>query len=292
MIQILSLCLLALNANAQPPDPRALLLSPPCGDYRQPDSRELNSARSLFSKILGGSGDADEMRAQWEMLGFDWIPVRVAGEGMWILKEQPARCEGRGIFLFRPSAATPRLLQMPHRFHDVKTGEIGFRLMLQGGFKAAAWNSVHRNARGGDSDRGGADLAHNGDNYFTLLAEVAALLSSESRVVQIHGFDAAGRKTEAGRRAQLIISDGTRHPKHDARALAACLATRFDPRTRLFPYDVDELGATTNLIGARLREYGHRGFIHMELSRDVREALLSDEELMAQLGNCLSGGGR
>ncbi|MCU7935932.1 MAG: hypothetical protein KZQ99_13800 [Candidatus Thiodiazotropha sp. (ex Dulcina madagascariensis)] len=264
-----------------------LVSAPPCERYLMPTDRELAQARKLFTSMLSDAGDADALSAQWASLGFEWLAVEWQGMDGVILKEQPSRCEGRGLFLFRTDTGSRTLLQIPHRFYDKYTGEIGHRLMQTGDFRGVAWNTVHRYLEGAEG--GSADLAHNGDNYFTVLAEAAALLSTNNRIVQLHGFDGTKRRTPAGRGSQAIVSDGTRRPSRIVRELANCLGQVFDGPVRLFPRDVKELGATTNRIGARLRAYAHQGFAHIELNAEARQALLADEMLMTGLAACLPG---
>jgi hypothetical protein len=238
---------------------------------------------------LGGIEDYEAMRAQWNALGFDWFSVEMNGEPMGILKEKPTRCEGRGTFMFRTAGGTTDLLQIPHKFYDKHTGDIGYRLMQQGNFRLAAWNSIHRYTPSLDSGSTSADLVHTDNNYFTVLAEAAALLSADSRIIQIHGFASSKRKSEAGRASQIIISNGSKRPSRTVRDLTSCLRAHAHMRVSLFPRDVNELGATSNQIGAKLRKYGHQGFIHIELSKATRQALLADTDLMTTLLGCISG---
>jgi hypothetical protein len=265
------------------------LHSSPCGSYLTPSEQELRRAKKSFLKILSGIGDHEAMRMEWNALGFDWFSVEVNGERMVILKEKPSRCEGRGTFLFRASGGTSDLLQIPHRFHDMYTGDIGYWLMQQGKFRLMAWNSIQRYTTSLDKDSSSADLTHTFNNYFTALAEAAALLSSDSRIIQIHGFDSSKRKSEAGRNSQIIVSDGSRRPSRKIKALTGCLRAHLHKRVSLFPRNVTELGATTNQIGAKLRQYDHQGFVHIELNKATRKALMTDTDLMTALLDCISG---
>ncbi|MGD8909270.1 MAG: hypothetical protein PVI92_07965 [Chromatiales bacterium] len=286
---LLSLCPVLPAVSAEPTALSEFWHSSPCECYFTPSEQELRRAKILFLEIFNGIGDLEAMQAQWEVLGFDWFSVEVNGERMVILKEKPSRCEGRGTFMFRTSGGTSDLIQIPHRFYDKYTGDIGYRLMNQGEFRLTAWNSIHRYTPCLDNGSASADLAHTGNNYFTVLAEAVALLSADSRIIQIHGFASSKRKTEAGRTSQIIVSDGTRQPSRKVQVLTSCLRTYFHMRISLFPWDVNELGATTNQIGVKLREYDHQGFMHIELSKAARKALLADTDLMTALLNCISG---
>ncbi|MCU7893254.1 MAG: hypothetical protein KZQ78_17375 [Candidatus Thiodiazotropha sp. (ex Ustalcina ferruginea)] len=270
----------------------ALFTTPPSERYLIPTDRELLQVRKLFTVMLCNKNYEEALSKQWASLGFDWLSAELDGEDIVILKEQPSRCEGRGIFMFRTAGRNRTLLQIPHRFHDRHTGELGLRLMQLGDFRGLAWNTVPRYFEEVDAGGVSADLAHNDNNYFAVLAEAAALISADSQVVQLHGYDAAKRRTETGRNSDVIISDGTSHPSRTVHELTTCLGSVFDGPVRLFPRDVRELGATTNQVGSRLRRYAHPGFVHIELNAKARKELLTSNTLLTGLVACMSGAGR
>ena len=55
----------------------------------------------------------------------------------------------------------------------------------------------------------------------------------------------------------------------------------------LFPVDCNELGATSNVQGKRLRSAGHSGFLHLEMSLRLREGLRRDAKTLDELVNSL-----
>ncbi|MCU7804586.1 MAG: hypothetical protein KZQ92_17615 [Candidatus Thiodiazotropha sp. (ex Lucinoma borealis)] len=270
----------------------ALLTMPPCERYLIPTDRELLQVRKLFTVMLSNANYGEALPKQWASLGFDWLSTELDGDVIVVLKEQPSRCEGRGLFMFRTAGGNRTLLQIPHRFHDRHTAEIGLRLMRLGDFRGLAWNTVPRHFEGIDAEGVSADLAHSDKNYFAVLAEAAALISADSQVVQLHGYDAKKRRTESGRNSDVIISNGTRYPSRSVHELNTCLDSVFNGPVRLFPRDVRELGATTNQVGSRLRHYTHQGFVHIELNAKARKELLTNDTLLAGMVSCIPGAGR
>ena len=112
-------------------------------------------------------------------------------------------------------------------------------------------------------------------------------LPNHVRVVQLHGFSNAQRKTRAGAEAAVIVSGGSRWITPSADAVARCLAEFVDGPVALFPRDVTELGATTNLHGKILRRHGHEGFVHIELNLATRRWLLDDTARLQRFAGCL-----
>jgi hypothetical protein len=112
---------------------------------------------------------------------------------------------------------------------------------------------------------------------YSAVTRVMARLYPNCSFVQIHGFDQKERRTETGVSADLIISSGTDFPEQPARKIALLMQTRFPyARARLFPLEVEELGATTNVQGELLRQLGSNRFIHLEMSQPLRRRLMTD----------------
>ncbi|MDX2455941.1 MAG: hypothetical protein QNL87_00375, partial [Gammaproteobacteria bacterium] len=85
-------------------------------------------------------------------------------------------------------------------------------------------------------------------------------------------------------------SAGTAWPTPASTAVAACLQSLLNNPVRLYPRDVQELGATTNQQGRLLRRLAHNGFVHVELSRALRERLRSQGPLRTGFAACLYNG--
>lgn len=194
------------------------------------------------------------------------------------LAELPTAKQGRGFFAINTGSTKNRLLQAPHADSDLYTGKIAGRLFEEGEFKAAQWNTVKRDI---------SDLAHTPNTYWQAFTLAFAEQYPDGKIIQIHGYAQDLRKTEAGESSDMILSAG-----HDAAPLwvqqtAACLKNAFPKRVSLYPLDVQELGGTTNIQGQLLTSLKHDGFLHIEMSKDMRQELLDKPESRKLLLNCL-----
>ncbi len=257
------------------------------GHYVEPTPAALSTAESLFAAELEAL-DPQWLDAQWDALGFERMALRHPEcADCVVIQEQPWRREGRGWFLLRPRSSSRIALQLPHSRKDLDTGAIGVRLAAEHAFLAAAWNTVRRDQPTGVDGRS-ADLAHLPHSYFNALTRALAASGRMDHLVQIHGFAQSKRRTQAGRRSEVIVSAGARPASIPARSLSACLRERLSPQTRLYPDEVLELGARTNVQGAIVRSTG-RSFLHVELNRDLRRRLRHELHLRTQLLDCLPG---
>lgn len=255
--------------------------------YKQATPQQERDAADLFERIIAGSTSPELLR-EMKHLGF-LFEERTSSdeESLIFIREAPERAEGRGFYVIS-QRGWPVLLQAPHRYMDVGTGAIVARLMEEHNFKAAAWNTVPRWYEG-TSGRVDADLAHTEVSHFNAFGMAFARVFPEGRVVQIHGFSQDKRRTASGRSASIIVSSGTRSPGVAAHAIANCLALMLPSETvLLFPRQVNELGATTNTNAQALRTAGFVNFVHIELSRELRENLLVDSDLRGILAGSIS----
>lgn len=276
------LMLLACNMPALADDAltRILAQASSGGHYIPPAGAELDAARGLFAELLRAPEQTP--RADPRSLG---LSVAATPRGFVVLHERAEDKRGRGLLALRPPPAAPLMLQMPHSFKDELTREIGLRLFVEGGAAAALWNTVPRQyARDGvEID---ADMAHLTGTYFQAASEAWAELHPRSFVLQLHGFEQKKRRSEAGRAADAVLSSGG-VPTPEVLRLARCLRQSLAPALRVYPTEIRELGGTTNSIGQALRARGYAGFVHLELSRPLRERLARDVDARARLLECL-----
>jgi hypothetical protein len=109
------------------------------------------------------------------------------------------------------------------------------------------------------------------------------------QVAQLHGFNPDQRDSEAGKNAGIVVSSGTKDPGNAAMRTAACLKNALPgEKTLLYPFDIQELGATTNTNGAEMRSLGSTAFVHLEVARDLRKWLRKDADLRRVLIDCLT----
>ncbi|MEM6706956.1 MAG: hypothetical protein AAF690_29905 [Acidobacteriota bacterium] len=187
--------------------------------------------------------------------------------------------QGRGFFLAR-GGRSKLFLQAPHaRGDDLETDRIALRLIEILEPRAVALSTVSRRL---------TDLAHETDSYLQEATETFLAQVDGGRILQIHGFSRAKRRTEEGREAEIIVASGQRSATAAARQLAQCLGEQLEVDARVYP-DVGELGALRNVQG-RATPPGH--FLHVELGRDLRRRLAADDRELAVFAGCLPEGWR
>lgn len=260
-----------------------------CDSYSPATAQQLQQAEADFVNLFENPGAMTRDAVQaWTELGFTVTPVTAGGVSWLVLREAPGQCKGQGLYLIRQGVAAGLLLQVPHGYFDKHTDDIAAGL-LQAPIRAIAFNTVprHYTRHGLQID---ADIAHRTDNHFAALTRAFARVYPAGRLVQLHGFNPAKRKTAAGHSAAVIVSAGTAWPTPASTSVAACLQSLLNDPVRLYPRDVQELGATTNLQGRLLRGQAHNGFVHVELSRALREHLRSEDPLRTGFGACLYNG--
>jgi len=255
------------------------------GSYVPADVTELEKAESLFLRVFQGD-NAQTLRNEWGAIGFGLIEIREKGINYWVIQENVGRKEGRGFYLFRLNSNSITAIQAPHSFKDLRTREITFDLMFQSDYVAAAWNTVPRDyvVNGVTVD---ADLAHLEQTFYIAFSRAFAQHFAQGNLVQLHGYAVEKRTTAAGKASELILSSGTSSPTSVLMQTADCMKQKVSDKSLVYPLEVTELGATTNTIGAALREIGHEGFMHIEINRDVRERLLTENKLQNNFDRCL-----
>lgn len=253
------------------------------GPIAREDAAGFDQARALFASYLAtGEAEAHLLRSA----GFEADNVPEA-PGATLLVEPEGDCAGRGTYWLREAGA-PIALTAPHRGSDRHTGALAAALFMETGARGAGWNSAPR--RASETCANALDLAREEKHPFTAFASALAAEHPHGLVVQLHGFDGDRRESLPASEAAMILSDGTNAPSDRLLDLADCLSLAFAPREVLvYPHQTGELGALTNAQGRLLRAEGFGGFVHLEISADMRDALVADEALRDKLGECLVG---
>lgn len=265
-------------------------LADPRGSFRDAPREALDRTRDLGRLLLDVArrGEiaalvpaAEDARA----LGFD-LGFVAAGDGRFLVLRGADAADGRGLLLLRLGAAGGQvLLQAPHAISDIGTEELAARLMERGGAIALQVNSRHRDVAAGP-DQAPADLAHRDDTWFFALAQ--GMLDGLDRplLAQLHGF---GCETVKRPGTDLVLSGG-------ALPCGPCLGALEETAgdllpwvgVALYPRDVDVLGALTNAQGQAVGGLGRGAFVHLEMSRDLRERLLGDDDALAGLSRAIA----
>lgn len=272
------------------------------GNYIQPGREELNKAEELFRRTLQlaqkglplNKEELTGLQKAWLDLNFGLIHLKGGANDLLVLEEEEEHKTGRGFYVFRSGQPKPILLQAPHSFSDLNTGEIALNLFQESQAVAVATNTVSRKE---------ADLAHMAESYFQSISTAFAKNYPEGIVIQLHGFSKKKRKSTSASEAEMVISDGSKTPSPWLRQTAKCLkravALAFPPSGRpgvsesgadlvkLYPYEVRDLGATRNTQAQLLRGLGYDGFIHIEMSAAFRKLMHKDSITRQELLKCL-----
>ena len=256
--------------------------------FYQPNESELARARKLFGKMLSGEFfEPGKENPGWEELGLRVVRLQQDSREYAAVIEDGAQ-KGRGFYLFAQEPDSRTALMIPHGTKDLKTDEIGIKLMSRGEFVGGAFNTVPRYSASEDQSQN-QDMAHTRNTYFVSYTKAFADVFPRGRLVQLHGFAKEKRDTKSGRQADVIVSSGSTIVPQHVRELSKCLrSTRLD--IALYPLEVRELGGTTNVSGNVLQSMGHSGFVHVEMNYQLRKTMVSSPGLLQNIENCLELG--
>lgn len=268
---------------------RELRATQACNIYQPMTASQLDQAEFLFKTMLNGKYSGTKQLAnEWAKLGYELIEIAATGFSWIGLRDMESPCQGNGTYLFNANSPGQLVIQAPHAYQDLFTGDITAGLMREG-IAMLAWNSTKRKT---STEHGAeeADLAKRSDSLFVALTRAMIKSYPNGRLIQIHGFDNRRRNTQAGASAAVIVSSGNRWPTRPVSFIAGCLNPVIAGPVLIFPSEITELGATRNIHGKTLRKNGHEGFVHIELSRPTRELLKSSPSLLAEFSECLGSG--
>ena len=236
-----------------------------------PEETQIASFKKLIEKTLGSRTVDSELKLQWEQEG--WECRSVSDSNLIIVVEKSDQRWGRGIYAIRAGSSSQIVLQAPHRFNDAKTGVIARKIFEEHDVWAVAFNTVHRKE---------LDLAHCERHYFNAFTEAVVALRARSVMLQLHGFSNA-TKTNAGRSANMIVSDTTKFPGRYARRVAEEFKFNFGKsHTRLYPLETRWLGGTNNHQANLVQQLGSVGFLHLEMNPSFRQQLASTASIREQ----------
>lgn len=169
----------------------------------------------------------------------------------------------------------------PHRYFDKHTLKIAKAVFAD--CQVLLTNSKHRNSL--DQTNAKLDFGKykvSSANAFILA--YAKTVESFS-IYQIHGFAKEKRRTLQGRNADIIVSDGSKTPSKATVKVSECLNNQLSTAVMLYGRDVFELGGTTNILTSMAPVNSQ--FFHIELSRQMRERLITNSQLLKQFSQCL-----
>ncbi len=248
------------------------------GEFRAVSAEEHSIARELIALLFEDIHHVHLSQAL-DQSGFESeIFDSPHGEVRFVFEAQGQR-HGRGVFAFRNSDSKT-VLQAPHTRNDPWTGKLTGEWMAHLDVRAAAWNTVSRNATHN------SDIARATRSYFVAMADAAIDSIPDPSIIQVHGFNHDRRTTAAGRESSAIVSSGGEHPARETRQIVRRLSRHLD-HVKLYPLDVLELGATGNPVGRRMRQRKAGAFTHVEMSRPLRDDLRKNLRLSQRIGRSL-----
>ncbi|MCX4245300.1 hypothetical protein [Paraliomyxa miuraensis] len=199
------------------------------------------------------------------------------------LLERSSERGSTGAFLLRigPPSGPERLLQAPHAFHDLGTGELALEILLAepASFRGLFTNTMHRyvqldgDKRKQEGEDNPSDVCHNDAHAFVAATMGVVRAVGAIEVVQLHGY-ADDHVLPDRPEARAVVSAGADDdggPRVEA--VAAALQDALGVPIARYPEDVAELGGVTNVIGRRLRREPSASFLHIELSGMLRKEL-------------------
>lgn len=247
--------------------------------YVPPTSAELEAFGAWFRSVVAAA-EADTLGVSQAPLGFE---LDTSGAPLWLAGERTSHKRGAGAFVVRTGPALNWVVQAPHTFFDVGTLEIAVTCFEVLNARALLINTVRRSnsskddlqheeraefARSGEAD---SDLAHAPRSFFSTAHSTFVQAATSYSALQIHGF-----RDELLPQVSVVVSAAGTNAS--AGALARHLQAVLGPEAvRLYPSQVKKLGGTRN-AQAQLSKASGSAFIHLELSRTLRNRLKADPE--------------
>jgi len=177
--------------------------------------------------------------------------------------------------LFRNRPESTMALESPHAKNDIHTGVIGLRLFLAGQTRAYAAATITRHV---------ADMAHLEDTCFQAFTLAFADVCPTGLVVQLHGFES---ENHSGTRADVIASAGSPSPEPWLDDVVQQLKQATALTVLAYPRDTRQLGATRNAQGEALHQSRRCRFLHLEMTKELRDQLTRDDQLRRAILNTL-----
>lgn len=256
--------------------------------YVAPTEAERKAIREAVSILIHG-GDGAIGRAASIAKAASFGVVEIPAHGVVLLREVGKK-RGGGAYLIRPGTTAKVFIQAPHTFYDEGTLPLGCELFERARGGALFINTSHRYKSAPQAPGGHypADVAHARDSLFQAATEGLLRARPKPTVVQVHGFGERENVPSA-----VVLSAGVRTPGHPVvTRVALALSRVIDGGVLRFPDDHNELGATTNVQGAIVRESGGQ-FLHIEMAAPLRRDLLSNPSaranVLAALADAMEG---
>lgn len=249
--------------------------------YAAPADDALQRARELFESLLKTKIIDPKAIREWEALGFTTKQITEGNSTFAVVMEKDgAQGTGSGFYIIRLSGTgveSGLVLEAPHRPSDLYTHQIIFKLLIEGGYSAAAWNTTHRT---------NADLGKESSSYYNAFTEAVARAYSNPKIIQLHGFE--GTKHEITEDA-ILSSTKKQVPLSVYEQVATCLQGITSPQKKVLLYylDVMDLGGTLNINAKKFYAANPNGlFFHLETVASLRTELRDNQAVRSAFTRC------
>ncbi|MEQ3514936.1 hypothetical protein ABMY35_16565 [Pseudoalteromonas sp. BZB3] len=187
---------------------------------------------------------------------------------------------GGGALIYRLNAKAC-IISIPHRFFDTHTYTIGEQIYNKHCQLMLA-NTHHRHS---DSlDKQSMDYSKRRDNLHNSAILAFQSIHPNAKILQLHGFNQSKRKSDNGRQADFIISQG-RKGNVIKQQLTLCLS-KISKNSYFYPELIQELGGTKNIL--HKLNLAPFSFIHIEISKPMRKRLVKEQHTMSQFSECIN----
>jgi hypothetical protein len=267
--------------------------------YQAPHPAELHKVAAAVRGLLGGliGRRASIAPFLFHHAHFNLTPTELGGAPAVAVREDPDYRRCGGIYVFRlGEVPRERIVQVPHSFFDVGTLEIGIELATVTQARALFVNTIHRYEGGkppsADDDEpqaSPADVAHNEQAFFHAFTLAALRALVRPQIIQVHGF-ADGGIADCPSAAVVISAGAAPAGAQEAAQVAARLGALLGGgRVLLFPRDTQRLGAQKNVQGRAASAAAGATFLHIEISRTLRDQLNRDSSLRRAFAAAVAG---
>lgn len=198
---------------------------------------------------------------------------------------------GWGAWSYWNKAPNQVFLQIPHRFYDLDTDVFAQLAWQQKLAQLVMMNSVHRYSGKQQQPTVNSDISNARHSPLLAASEAWLAVNPEGLIVQLHGFSQSKRATERGKTADIILSHGNSDKFLNWRRLSgiqSCLQDTLAVSVVRYPQQVGELGGTLNNVAKALKRWRKsEQFIHVEMSREVRQLMARDKQAATRVLQCL-----
>lgn len=244
---------------------------------------------TFFADLVAGA-DTSWLAPVLQPAGLDYHEIIDPDGTAWVvLSDALPTWRGAGGYIFRKGPVEHELvMQAPHSYYEPGTNPIARTILQEHSVRGFFFNTLHRYYLLPGSACTGvhpADVTHVTNSFFHQLTTEYLHVEPNGTVVQLHGFSNPELEVLG---VGTVVSDGTSTPGDRILDLDATLGSTFaGSDVALFPNETPLYGATMNIQGRWMRDEDKGRFVHIEMSRAVRDVLATDADAQSELAAAL-----